>query len=210
MSKSPKRFLSFIGLAWLLGIAVTVICIALFISYGLPKNLNDLAALATAITGVLTVVAFLLTLYTVNLQRKDIEFQRQEMIKASRAQLRTLHSELLVQALADPELLAVWMPENDSDPKWFRQSVYINQILSHWQTLFEIGEITPERLELMLSTYMPRPAFKKFWSEVRDFRARSAETGSHSTKLFHEIAEEAYHRVVAAQKTSNNSVAADS
>jgi Family of unknown function (DUF6082) len=203
MSKSKKRFLSFTGLAWLLGIAVTVICIALLISYGLPKNLNDLAALATAVTGVLTVAALLLTLYTVNLQREDIEFQRQEMIKASRAQLRTLHSELLVQALGDSELLAVWIPENNNDVKWFKQSVYINQILSHWQTLLEIGEITPEGLELMLSTYMSRPAFKRFWSEVRDLRARSAETSSHSTRLFHEIAEEAYHRVVAAQKTSN-------
>jgi hypothetical protein len=153
MPKSTKRFMSFTGLAWLLGTAVTVICIALLVSYGLPKSLNDLAAAATAVTGVLTVATLLLTLYTVNLQRKDIEFQRQEMIKASRAQLRTLHSELLVQALSDPELLAVWMPANDKDLKWFKQSVYINQILSHWQTLLEIGEITPEGLELMLSTY---------------------------------------------------------
>lgn len=198
MAKLLKSLLSFAGLSYLLGILVFIVCIALFVSFGTPKNLNELSQLATAVTGILTVATLLLTLYTVNLQR--IEF-----LKSSRAQVRTMHSELLLQALNDPDLLAVWDSKNEAnvDPTWSKQKVYITQILSHWHTLIDMNEITKERLELLFDTYMHSPGFQKYWSEVRDFRAKSAKTGTHSDKDFHELAERAYESILRSSSSNN-------
>ncbi|MEM9947118.1 MAG: DUF6082 family protein [Cyanobacteria bacterium P01_D01_bin.36] len=168
-------------------------------SFGLPKNFNDLAALTTSVTGLLTVATLLLTLYTVNLQRRDIEAQRSEFIKASSAQIRSMHSELLLQAIQDSDLLAVWEPDLSTDPLWFKQSVYVNQILSHWGTLLEIGELTPEKLELLLNTHMPKPAFKKFWSEARDIRLRASKMSNSSDRLLFTLAEKAYKQVMVSE-----------
>ena len=204
MTKLTNRVFSFSGLSWFLGTMVCLACIALVTSFGFPDNFDDLAALTTAVTGLLTVATLILTLYTVNLQRQDIEAQRSEFIKASSAQIRSMHSELLLQAIQDPDLLAVWEPDLSTEPLWYKQSVYVNQILSHWQTLFEMDEITVEKLELLLDSHMPKPAFKRFWNEARDIRARfSKMSSSSSDRLLFTLAERAYQQSMVSEQQNS-------
>ena len=67
--------------------------------------------------------------------------------KASREQARrALHFELLKMAMDDPFYLHVWGPFAPPDTDLYREHMYANLILTHWQMDWDVGAIDEEHL----------------------------------------------------------------
>ena len=140
--------------------------------------------------------AFLLVLWTIHIQQKELALQREELSKMVSQQDRQLHTELVRIAMEDPELCTVWGNRFGSYKK-DRQYMYINLILSHWIYLFKQGLIGKRHLKHQLSEYMSTSdLFRLYWSDVRLKREEFAQFDEKSA-VFHRIAEEAYRSALA-------------
>ena len=108
------------------------------------------------------------------LQRGEMKSQREEMTKTVATQIRQLHIELLQMAVEDTDLQYVWEEEKPVQSISFKQNMYINLIISHWEMQY-INNMTPKaQVQEMLDTYMARPIFQKFWQTSKQYRERYA------------------------------------
>jgi hypothetical protein len=79
----------------------------------------------------------------------SLHLQRRESKAAREQALRGLHTDLLRMALEDATFLECWGPIGEStDVGWYRQHIYLNLVVSHWQMMWEIGAITERHLRL--------------------------------------------------------------
>jgi hypothetical protein len=130
-------------------------------------------------------------LYTVDLQRHALRLQQEDAKRSAALQIRLLHMDLLKAAIADPELKAVWADE--SLVPTGRQSMYVNLILSHWETLFTQDLLSEARLRNLVDEKMHR-AIAASWTKNRVSRSRHAISQSSKATRFHEIIDVAYLR----------------
>ena len=139
-------------------------------------------------------LAFIGLLYTIYQQGEELKLQREEMSKSVATQIRQLHYSLLSMAMTDKSLEAVWEETREiSGEPSFKQKSYVNLIISHWEMQFEHRLLTEEQLNSILSVYMPRPHFQKFWEDCNTIRSQLASSASvNTTQKFHELLEDAY------------------
>jgi hypothetical protein len=121
----------------------------------------------------------------------SLHLQRRESKAAREQALRGLHTDLLRMALEDATFLECWGPIGEStDVGWYRQHIYLNLVVSHWQMMWEIGAITERHLRLTAGDLFGGPLGRRYWSEARDAR-RVAEKGRRA-RGFYEIIDSAY------------------
>jgi hypothetical protein len=136
--------------------------------------------------------AFLLILWTIVIQQRELRLQQQEMSRMVAVQEIALHRELLKYAMEDEALAKVWGSRTPIDHDTFRQVVYVNMILSQWGMMYEEELISKSELEFMLSMHMEDSLyFRKFWTYAAHVRRKHA-TLSPKYREFHELAEQAF------------------
>ncbi|WP_246249457.1 DUF6082 family protein [Actinomadura litoris] len=136
---------------------------------------------ASALLAVLALIGIVATLV---LQARDTRIAREETRRAAIA-------ELLKMAMDDPDLDEAWgpVPEGESR-KARRQLMYINMIVSEWQTSFQTGALNERRLRaISREMFTGRPG-RAFWREAREVRANTSE--NKRARRFHQILDEEF------------------
>lgn len=161
--------------------------------------INDLSIRSAALFGdsfgflnaFFTGGAFLLVLWTITIQQRELSLQREEMSKMISQQTRQAHIELLKLAVDDEDLSPVWGSRLGSHTER-KQAMYVNLILSHWQMMFGDDLITEPELKLLLKNHMIRSEyFRSFWQRNSSSRAAYAALTSKQTR-FHNLIEAAF------------------
>jgi hypothetical protein len=157
------------------------------------KNTAEFGDSFGSLNAFFTGVAFLLILWTISIQRQELQLQKEEMSKMVAAQQRSLHMELLKYSLDDQDLAKVWGEFGAGGDVEIRQFIYVNLILSHLEMFFRQNMLTGEELRIMLDDHMLNSAhFRKFWEKARDFRKELSSVGLSQDPQFHSLAEQAY------------------
>ncbi|MEM8949890.1 MAG: DUF6082 family protein [Pseudomonadota bacterium] len=139
--------------------------------------------------------AFLLVLWTITIQQRELSLQREEMSKMISQQTRQAHIELLRFSMGDEDLSLVW-GSKISDPIELKQTMYVNLILSHWHMVFNDDLISEPELEHLLDRHMKRsPHFRSFWQRNRASRAEFASLTKEQMR-FHKLVEAAYEKAI--------------
>lgn len=133
----------------------------------------------------------------------SLVMQRREAKAAREQALRGLHTDLLRMALDSEEYLACWGPIGDSsDLAWYRQHIYLNLIVSHWQMMWEIGAISEDHLRITSRGIFGGALGRRFWREARQMRSDAIQ--SRRERQFHSIIDSEYLR--AAESVSDPDV----
>lgn len=148
------------------------------------STLSDVGQTYGAASAVLSVLALGGVVFSLNLQRRESKAAREQA-------LRGLHTDLLRMALDDRTFLECWGPIGAStDVAWYRQHIYLNLIVSHWQMMWEIGSLSEAHLRLLAAGVFGGPLGRRYWREAREARW-NAETGQRA-KAFHRIVDSEY------------------
>ena len=118
--------------------------------------------------------------------------------RASREQgLRALHVDLIKIALDDPLYLSCWGPFSGStaiDDR--RRHMYTNLMVSHWQTMWEVGSLTEPHLRVLADELFAGESGRHFWSLIGG--VRSDVEGGRRARHFHRIVADAYDNAIQA------------
>lgn len=117
--------------------------------------------------------------------------------KANREQAsRVIHTDLLKMAMDDPAYLECWGPYSSAtDPVAQRQYLYVNLILSYWESRYELGQFSDIHLrEGAAHMFRAQPGLR-FWADTRTLRVDTSE--SRRARRFHQILDEEYLKAVA-------------
>lgn len=96
--------------------------------------------------------------------------------KAARIQsTRLMHIELTKMAMDNPEYLDCWGgPDSSRTVLLRRQHMYVNLAVSHWETWFELGDLTDEWLAAMCDEIFAGEIGRSFWARSRTSRMATA------------------------------------
>ncbi|NMO55137.1 hypothetical protein HH310_28620 [Actinoplanes sp. TBRC 11911] len=93
-------------------------------------------------------------------------------------------------ALDDTSFLACWGPiASSSDMNWYRQHIYLNLIVSHWQMEWEIGALSEAHLRFTAAGIFGGPLGRQFWAEAREPR-RAVERGRRARTFYYIVDDE--------------------
>ncbi|MGI8333669.1 DUF6082 family protein [Actinomadura scrupuli] len=117
--------------------------------------------------------------------------------KANREQSsRLIHTDLLKMAMDDPAYLECWGPYSSAtDPVGQRQAMYVNLILSYWESRYELGQLTELHLREAAAHMFQAPPGRQFWTDTRTLRTDTSE--SRKARRFHQILDEEYLKAIA-------------
>lgn len=118
----------------------------------------------------------------------SLRAQRREALAARLHNMRTLHVGLMQMAIADLDLLAAWGRFGSGDNVARRQHLYVNLILSYWQMMYSIGELSDQELRVISHDLFSGEAGQRFWVNSRTIRLRT-ERSKRDTH-FHRILDE--------------------
>ncbi|GAA2486966.1 DUF6082 family protein [Winogradskya humida] len=120
-------------------------------------TLSDVGQTYGAASAVLSVLALGGVAVSLHMQRRESKAAREQSI-------RGLHTELLRMALDDETFLECWGSIGDPvDVAWYRQHIYLNLIVSHWQMMWEIGALTEAHLRLTAAGLFGGPLGRRYW-----------------------------------------------
>lgn len=109
---------------------------------------------------------------------------------------RLIHTDLLKMAMDDPAYLECWGPYSSAtDPLARRQAMYVNLILSYWESRYELGQLTEAHLREAASHMFGASPGREFWADARALRTDTSE--SRRARRFHHILDEEYLRALA-------------
>lgn len=89
--------------------------------------------------------------------------QSREAKAARTSSLRALHVELLKMAMDDPAYMECWGVYLTDNFDTERQYAYVNLIVSHWQSMYEIGECTDSMLLAMAAELFSGDPGRRYW-----------------------------------------------
>lgn len=148
-------------------------------------RLSSIGQTYGAASAVLSALALVGVAFSLVLQQRESRSSREHA-------LRALHIELLRMSLDNDAYLECWGQIGDSvdNRDWYRQHIYINLIVSHWQMMWEIGALSENHLRLVSSQLFRGPLGRKYWSEAS--RVRPAVEGGRRARRLHVILKEEY------------------
>jgi hypothetical protein len=110
---------------------------------------------------------------------------------------RAVHSELMRMAMEDPVYRECWGRfGTDPDDVALRQHMYVNLIVSYWQSRYELGMFSDAHLRVGASDMFSAVPGRRFWLAARD--ARFAVSHTRRLRRFHRILDEEYQKAVVA------------
>lgn len=130
------------------------------------QRLSNIGQTYGAASALLSVLALLGVAVSLVMQARESRAAREQARRA-------LHFELLRMAMDDPFYLAVWGPFAPSDKDLYREHMYANLIVSHWQTDWDVGTLDEEHLREISAVFFQGPAGHRFWGNTRDMRLKA-------------------------------------
>jgi Family of unknown function (DUF6082) len=113
--------------------------------------------------------------------------------RANRAQLRrTFNLALMGRAMDDPVYAAVWSFTGMGDDAAQRQHMYVNQIVSFWEMLYELKAISEPELRIVAAGVLSSAPGHRYWQRASEPRLTVADT--RRGRRFHAILTEEFHR----------------
>jgi hypothetical protein len=104
---------------------------------------------------------------------------------------RLIHTDLLKMAMDDSAYLECWGPYTSAtDPVAQRQAMYVNLILSYWESRYELGQLTETHLREAAAHMFGAAPGRNFWADSRALRTDTSE--SRRARRFHQILDEEY------------------
>lgn len=104
---------------------------------------------------------------------------------------RLIHTDLLKMAMDDRAYLECWGPYSSAtDPVAQRQAMYVNLILSYWESRWELGQLSEVHLRAAAAHMFRAAPGRDFWADARALRTDTSE--SHRARRFHQILDEEY------------------
>jgi hypothetical protein len=104
---------------------------------------------------------------------------------------RLIHTDLLKMAMDDRAYLECWGPYSSAtDPVALRQAMYVNLILSYWETRWELGQLSEVHLRQGAAHMFRATPGRDFWADARTLRSDTSE--SRRARRFHQILDEEY------------------
>jgi hypothetical protein len=88
-----------------------------------------------------------------------------------------LHFELLKMAMDDPFYLRVWGPFAPADTDRYREHMYANLIISHWQMDWNVGTLDERHLREVSAVFFQGEIGHRFWRDVREMRMKAEGRG---------------------------------
>ncbi|GAA4496370.1 hypothetical protein GCM10023191_038330 [Actinoallomurus oryzae] len=108
---------------------------------------------------------------------------------------RLIHTDLLKMAMDDPAYLECWGPYSSAtDPVTQRQAMYVNLILSYWESRWELGQFSEVHLREAAAHMFRATPGRNFWADNRALRIDTSE--SRRARMFHQILDEEYLRAL--------------
>ncbi|MCW2904825.1 MAG: hypothetical protein JWO67_7090 [Streptosporangiaceae bacterium] len=125
----------------------------------------------------------------------SLVLQAREMMVSREQAARAVHTDLLKMAMDDPAYLECWGPYSSSaDQTEQRQYLYVNLILSYWESRYELGQLTDVHLRAGASRLFQAQPGLRFWGDTRSLRVETAE--GRRARRFHRILDEEYLKAV--------------
>jgi hypothetical protein len=152
------------------------------------KELSYVGQTYGAISALLAATALTGVVVSINLQIRDSRAERW-------AETRARHYELMRMALDEPLYMSAFSwPDITDESK--RLGVYINLLLSLWETQWEFGDIPERQLRQHLAGALSTRAGREYWANAGTDRRRY-DSNTRRQREFNRIAEEVYSETVA-------------
>ncbi|MFD0519407.1 DUF6082 family protein [Paractinoplanes durhamensis] len=174
------------------GVALTPTLIGRLGPVGTPaaeaewQRLGNVGQTYGAASAMLSVLALLGVAISLILQARESRAAREQARRA-------LHFELLRMAMDDPFYLAVWGPFAPADTDRYREHMYANLIVSHWQMDWDVGTLDEEHLREVAAVFFQGPIGHRFWGNTRELRAK-AERRHRKRWRFHTILDDEWRK----------------
>ncbi|GAA4920117.1 DUF6082 family protein [Streptomonospora salina] len=140
-----------------------------------------------AASALLSVFAIIGVTATLVYQAREVKVAREEA-------RRSAIGDLLKMAMEDPDFNECWGPTGLDEPfKDQRQHMYVNMVLSQWQTSYETGALGDKRLRAIAEEMFLGRVGRRFWEDTREIRMATSE--NRRARRFHEVLDEAYRNV---------------
>lgn len=163
------RFLSMIVVPLLVLVAVGLVAVSPWALRALDigadtdwVRLSNIGQTYGAVSAVVAAVALVGVTISVAIQIRDARANRQN------AQ-RMLHNDLLRMAMDDPLFMDCWGPYLTESTDAERQYAYINLVVSHWYSSYQIGELTGDRLRSTAVSVFTSAPGRHYWRVARQF-----------------------------------------
>lgn len=168
-STSVARFLSMIVVPLLVLVAVGLVAVSPWALRALDigadtdwVRLSNIGQTYGAVSAVVAAVALVGVTVSVAIQVREARANRKN------AQ-RVLHNDLLRMAMDDPLFMDCWGPYLTESTDAERQYAYVNLVVSHWYSSYQIGELPGDRLRsTALSVFTSAPG-RHYWRVARPF-----------------------------------------
>lgn len=153
------------------------------------QKISNIAQAYGAVSALLSGMAVIGVIVSLILQAREA--------KASRVQTaRAAHTDLIKQAIDNPDYLACWGgPDSTRTTLLRRQHLYINMVISYWETRYEIGDLSDRQLASVSDEIFMGEIGRSFWERYRAARIATA-PGRHRRR-FNEIIDDRYQRALA-------------
>ncbi len=147
------------------------------------NQLSKIGATYGALSAVIAAIALFGVVASLVIQTREAKSAREQG-------LRALHTDLMQMAMADPVYMECWGSYITENFDTERQFTYINLIISHLHSVYEIGEVTDTRLRANAVSLFSGTPGRRYWQAGGPFW-KEMYPGRRSQR-FYRILDEAY------------------
>lgn len=148
------------------------------------KNLSEIGNVFAFFSALVSGFALAGVVFSLYLQRRAGQ-------ASMLSDLRNLHVDLLRMSLEDELYLRCWGEfSTASTTDGYKQHIYLNMIIQHWQLMFELGALGNDQLTNMAEDLMRSEPARMYWEDAR--KAREISTIGRQHRKFLSVLDSAY------------------
>jgi hypothetical protein len=151
------------------------------------NRLSSIGQTYGAVSAVVAAVALLGVMISLIIQSREIR-------EARKNARRTHHVELMRMAMDDPGYMECWGPYLTDSFNAERQYTYVNLIVAHWYSEYDIGEMSDALLRATAASVFASDPGRNYWQGSGTFW-RDNYSGRRA-RQFHRVLEEVYQEAI--------------
>jgi hypothetical protein len=151
------------------------------------NRLSDIGQTYGAVSAIIAAVALLGVMISLVIQSREAKAAR----KNAR---RSHHVELMRMAMDDPRYMECWGPYVTENFAAEGQYTYINLVIAHWYSEYEVGELSDTLLQASAAYVFASAPGRRYWQNGGRFW-RDNYSGRRA-KRFHQVLEETYQEAI--------------
>lgn len=151
------------------------------------SRLSDIGQTYGAVSAIVAAIALIGVMVSLVIQGR-------EMKQARKNARRGLHVELMRMAMDDPRYMEVWGPYDTDTFAAEGQQTYVNLVVAHWYSEYEVGEMSDTLLRATSAEVFASVPGRRYWHTVGPFW-RDNYSGRRARR-FHQVLEETYQEAI--------------